>query len=43
LLEKHKLYLKEKKCTLFLEKINFLGHVISKDGLSMESGKVTVV
>ena len=43
MLAKHKLYLKEKKCTLFLEKIKFLGHVISKDGLSMESGKVAVV
>ncbi len=39
----NKLYLKEKKCSLFLEKINFLGHVISKDGVSMESGKVEVV
>ena len=39
----NKLYLKEKKCSLFLEKINFLGHVISKDGVSMESGKVQVV
>ena len=36
----NKLYLKEKKCSLFLEKNNFLGHVISKDGVSMESGKV---
>ena len=36
----NKLYLKEKKCSLFLEKISFLGHVISKDGVSMESGKV---
>ena len=36
----NKLYLKEKKWSLFLEKINFLGHVISKDGVSMESGKV---
>ena len=43
LLQKHKLYLKEKKCLLFLEKINFLGHVVSKNGLSMESGKVDVV
>ena len=39
-LKLNKLYLKEKKCSLFLEKINFLGHVISKDGVSMESGKV---
>ena len=39
----NKLYLKEKKCSLFLEKNNFLGNVISKDGVSMESGKVQVV
>ena len=36
----YKLYLKVKKCSLVLEKINFLGHVISKDGVSMESDKV---
>lgn len=43
LLNLNKLYLKEKKCSLFLEKINFLGHVISKDGVSMESGKISVI
>ena len=43
LLQVNKLYLKEKKCSLFLEKINFLGHVISADGVSLESGKVAVV
>ena len=43
LLEKHKLYLKEKKCSLFLKQINFLGHVISAAGVSMESGKLDVV
>ncbi|MDY6966716.1 MAG: reverse transcriptase family protein, partial [Halobacteriota archaeon] len=40
LLAKHKLYLKEKKCHLFLSKVNFLGHVVSADGVAMESGKV---
>ena len=43
LLQKYKLYLKESKCSLFLEKINFLGHVISSEGVSMESGKLAVV
>ena len=43
LLAKHKLYLKEKKCHLFLSKVNFLGHVVSADGVAMESGKVEVV
>ncbi len=43
LLRVNKLFLKEKKCSLFLSKINFLGHVISADGVSMESGKVEVV
>ena len=43
LLQLNKLYLKEKKCSLFLEKINFLGHVISAQGVSMESGKLDVV
>ena len=43
LLEKNKLYIKYKKCHLFLERVNFLGHVVSKDGIAMESGKVEVV
>lgn len=40
LLAKHKLYIKESKCHLFLESVNFLGHVVSGKGVSMESGKV---
>jgi hypothetical protein len=43
LLAKHKLYIKETKCHLFLEKVNFLGHVVTKDGVSLESGKVEAV
>ena len=42
-LRKHKLYVKETKCHLYLEKVNFLGHVISKDGIMMESGKLDAV
>ena len=29
LLKRHKLYLKEIKCSLFLDRVNFLGHVVS--------------
>ena len=43
LLSKHKLYLKESKCSLFLDRVNFLGHVVSAEGVSMESGKVEAV
>ena len=43
LFAKHKLYLKESKCSLFLDKVNFLGHVVSSAGVSLETGKVDVV
>ena len=33
LLRKHKLYIKESKCHLFLDHVNFLGHVLSADGV----------
>ncbi len=40
---KHKLYLKEKKCHLFLKQVNFLGHVVSASGVSVEGGKIDAV
>lgn len=43
ILAKYKLYIKESKCHLFLEKVNFLGHVVTKDGVSLEQGKVDAV
>lgn len=43
LLAKHKLFVKEKKCHLFLESVNFLGHVVSAKGISLESSKVEAV
>ena len=43
LFSKYKLFLKEKKCSLFMEKVNFLGHVVSSKGIELESGKVDVV
>lgn len=33
LLEEHQLYAKLSKCEFMMEKVNFLGHVISKDGI----------
>lgn len=35
LLAENKLFLKEKKCSLFLSKVNFLGHIVSIDGVAM--------
>ena len=39
----HKLYIKESKCHLFLKRVNFLGHVLDENGISLESGKVDVI
>ena len=43
LLAKYKLYIKESKCHLFMQKVNFLGHVVDASGVSVESGKVDAV
>ncbi len=40
LLKGHQLYIKESKCALFLEHVEFLGHVISANGVSVEHGKI---
>ena len=34
------LYAKLKKCELWLDRISFLGHVVTKDGISIDPGKV---
>ena len=36
ILQQNKLYIKESKCHLFLESVNFLGHVVSSKGVSLE-------
>jgi len=39
----HKLYAKFKRCDFWMKKVHFLGHVISKEGISMGPAKVAVV
>ncbi|KAL5554147.1 hypothetical protein UlMin_041548 [Ulmus minor] len=38
-LEEHKLYAKFSKCEFGLDKVHFLGHVVSKDGVSVDPAK----
>ena len=35
-LREHQLYAKFSKCEFWLEKVNFLGHVISAEGISVD-------
>jgi len=39
-LEEHKLYAKLKKCEFWLEKVQFLGHIVTKDSISVDPEKV---
>ncbi|KAI2647013.1 Transposon Tf2-6 polyprotein [Labeo rohita] len=40
---KHQLYAKEEKCEFHLDKISFLGYVISSEGVAMDKKKVNAV
>ena len=42
-LKNYKLYLKVTKCNLFLEKVAFLGHIVSAEGLSVDLTKIDAV
>nr|XP_027121946.1 uncharacterized protein LOC113738868 [Coffea arabica] len=42
-LRDHQLYAKFSKCEFWLEKISFLGHVISKEGITVDPAKVEAV
>ena len=42
-LRKNRLYAKFKKCEFWLEQVAFLGHVISKKGISVDPGKIEAV
>ena len=42
-LREKRLYAKLNKCDFWLEQISFLGHVISKDGVSVDPSKIEAV
>ena len=37
------LYAKLSKCEFWLDRVSFLGHVVTKDGISVDPGKVDVI
>ena len=43
LLRKHELYAKQSKCQFFRQKIKFLGHVISSEGISVDDDKIKAI
>ena len=43
LLQVNKVYAKESKCEFFEEKIHYLGHIISSDGITMEPSKIEAI
>ena len=43
LLREHQQYAKLSKCEFWLEKVSFLGHVISKEGVSVDPAKIKAV
>ena len=42
-LRQNKLYVKTKKSEFFLEEIQYLGHIISKEGIRMDLDKLKVI
>jgi hypothetical protein len=42
-LRAHKLYAKFSKCEFWLEKISFLGHILTEEGVAVDPGKVETV
>ena len=42
-LREHKLYAKFSKCEFFKDKIQYLGHVISKEGISVDPDKINEI
>ena len=39
----YSLYVKEKKCALFLSQVEFLGHIVTAEGIRVQSGKIDAV
>ena len=42
-LEEHKQYAKLKKCKFWLEMVQFLGHIVTKDSISVDPAKVDAI
>ncbi|KAL5555306.1 hypothetical protein UlMin_037542 [Ulmus minor] len=42
-LKQHQLYAKFSKCEFWLSSVQFLGHVVSKDGISVDASKIEAV
>jgi hypothetical protein len=42
-LREHQLYAKLSKCDFWLDKVHFLGHVVTKDGISVDPKKIEAV
>lgn len=43
LLKAHKLYAKFGKCEFWLKEVKFLGHVVSEEGVSVDSSRIEQV
>ena len=43
LLRENQLYAKFKKCEFWLDKVGFLGHIISKEGISVDPAKIEAI
>ena len=43
LLRKHKFYAKDSKCEFAVKKTEFLGHIVSEDGLATDPKKIQAV
>ena len=43
MLREKKLYARFSKCEFWLDSVSFLGHVVSKDGVMVDSSKVEAV
>ena len=43
LLRAHKLYAKFGKCKFWLKEVKFLGHVVSEEGVTVDSSKIEAV
>ena len=43
LLREHQLYAKLRKCNFFKAKVHYLGHVVSKEGITMDLKKIKAI